>query len=598
MSHGTYGFGNPYGVKEDQTLQTGFAVQITQPWNPAIGTFNRVIGYTWVRWTLGAALGTFSAPPQTWTDSYGYDILNRQDLGAGTLCWCEPEANATGWVLTPVTGLAAPTQTTPHPPQGNPVVTGDPNYPGGLVAIPQFTLDQTPVNGSPALTIRQFTGDPATSPGIITQLQSNSDGAGTPSIRQYVYPNGTNGSAVSVVRTEGKYTAAGTTLLDATPITTDTAWVIGANGANGVSLPQFVAEICVVWNSDLVSTLKVYPPNSSASLGTLGPGSAYIVEPNEIVIFSRVSALQWDVTAPRSEGIYTAAGSNLGNATPLVSDTAKVTGADGIKGVSLWDEAGEINVVWNTNLSNALLVYPPTASGVIGTLAAGAAYSVPANNIVVFLRVTSTQWAVLSLGGAGGGGTSATNFTIDYYMQVGTSPERWYPATGAIGYSFSTSTVTANQLYAVPFVAPRGGTLDRVGFSLIGTSAGAKARCGIYDSTSSTNLYPNNLIVDSGEFDCSAGGGAGVKSTTISQALTAGKLYWLVFLTNNASITIATMNSANMYPILGISSAFGAPPGVAWTATLTYAALPATFTAGSTIATSGFMPAVAVRFNA
>ena len=189
-----------------------------------------------------------------------------------------------------------------------------------------------------------------------------------------------------------------------------------------------------------------------------------------------------------------------------------------------------------------------------------------------------------------------------YFRQTGTSPERWYLA-GAVADAALTSAATVGAkdiLRAVPLLEPRGGTLDRIAIEVVtigAVSTGTgKARLGIYTNTSDANLYPASLVLDCGEVDVLT---TGVKALTIAQALAANTLYWLV-LNHDCDTTdpvLRSISAGAAAGILGIASTFGTPQGNHWTSALTYAAMPATFTAGGSVG-SGEIPAIGVRYSA
>ena len=140
------------------------------------------------------------------------------------------------------------------------------------------------------------------------------------------------------------------------------------------------------------------------------------------------------------------------------------------------------------------------------------------------------------------------------------------------GYQEATNPgVTANTLYALPFVAHRAITVDRIAIHVATLAAGASARLGIYQA--GTNLYPGSLLLDAGVVSVAT---TGVKAITISQALAAG-LYWLALVSDGAP------------NVRGVAAAF-TPVGVkptafdigycGWNVAFTYAALPDPFTAG------------------
>ncbi len=185
---------------------------------------------------------------------------------------------------------------------------------------------------------------------------------------------------------------------------------------------------------------------------------------------------------------------------------------------------------------------------------------------------------------------------ISWFRQVGTSPiERWYGNLHIQTNTYTTGVPVVNTLYAFPFTSGRGGTLDRIQFNVTtGGAAGSVARVGIYTSTSDTNLYPNALVVDGGQFDTTS---TGVKTATISAALTENKLYWLVFLSGTAAPTVRAGQPSSMPNVLGIDSAMGTGSGIGLNVARAYGALPGTFPAGATVQTSSPIPIITVRYS-
>lgn len=211
-------------------------------------------------------------------------------------------------------------------------------------------------------------------------------------------------------------------------------------------------------------------------------------------------------------------------------------------------------------------------------------------------------WKGKDSGGNVVSGTAAVMKDFYYWRQTGTSPERWYYGgiVSCVAPGFGTTAVlTAGTYYAMPFSAPRGGTLDRIAIKVetAASTAGKKARLGIYESTSDTNLYPDALVVDAGEVAIDS---TGIKTATINQALTANSLYWLVVLADEA-VTLASLTvDSTLWPVLGGDNAFAGVHGVGWYKADTYSALDATFPASGSILdySQSPLPAIGVRFSA
>lgn len=107
----------------------------------------------------------------------------------------------------------------------------------------------------------------------------------------------------------------------------------------------------------------------------------------------------------------------------------------------------------------------------------------------------------------------------------------------------STQALANNRLFAVPLlVGSAGFTADRIGVSITGAGAsGAAIRLCIYNSNTAGTL-PDTLLLDAGTVDAST---TGDKEITISQALAANTLYWLVCVAN-AGPTIRARNSTTL----------------------------------------------------
>ncbi len=193
---------------------------------------------------------------------------------------------------------------------------------------------------------------------------------------------------------------------------------------------------------------------------------------------------------------------------------------------------------------------------------------------------------------------NALDRAAPWIVHIGATPfERWYPlgapSFGVGGGNFSVGTFSLGQLIALPFASPRGATIDRLAFEVtVGGGAGAKARTGIYQATSATNIYPSALIVDGGEFDTTT---TGVKAATVSVTLEPDILYWAVFLSGTAAPTIRRLDITGVW--LGVPSTMGANAGNGVQVAQAYGALPNPYTAGGIIQ-SATQPLVAARYSA
>lgn len=121
-------------------------------------------------------------------------------------------------------------------------------------------------------------------------------------------------------------------------------------------------------------------------------------------------------------------------------------------------------------------------------------------------------------------------------------------AVGCIsGCSSSTSQSTTgladDQIIAMPFFNDVStASTDTIAFN-VGTAgaAGEDARVGIY--TDDGDIRPDTLLVDAGTVDISTGG---MKSVTFtSTALSANTWYWIVFVTESATVRIRALQSGD-----------------------------------------------------
>lgn len=119
-------------------------------------------------------------------------------------------------------------------------------------------------------------------------------------------------------------------------------------------------------------------------------------------------------------------------------------------------------------------------------------------------------------------------------------------AAGVVG---STIGLTADRLYAIPFVAPA--YCDLTGLGLVVTTlAAGTAYIGVAESVRSGGTYKPGRLLGQGSVNV---GSTGIKTDTASYApkLLAGHLYWML-MTCSSAATIRALASANLAPILGI----------------------------------------------
>lgn len=161
--------------------------------------------------------------------------------------------------------------------------------------------------------------------------------------------------------------------------------------------------------------------------------------------------------------------------------------------------------------------------------------------------------------------------------------------------NFGTIIAAEATLHCMPLIVLYGGTADRMLFNIdTGGTTGAICRLGIYSDSSG---YPGALLLDAGTVAAET---TGVKSITISQALTAGTRYWLAIATQGgagtrpsvSSLSAASTNAARNF--LGSAAAATGEDEGSWTQTSVTGAFPANFTASGTV--SSTIPWVSLRW--
>lgn len=168
----------------------------------------------------------------------------------------------------------------------------------------------------------------------------------------------------------------------------------------------------------------------------------------------------------------------------------------------------------------------------------------------------------------------------NYYRQTGTSPlECWYNPTNITSVGATVTTFPIDKILAWAFISGSGNLVNKIAVNVTSlTTAGDKGRIGIYTSTSQANLYPDELIADSGELDFST---TGVKSVTINKKLIPNQVYWAAYIGGGSTINLRTPGTTGVNTLLGNSPSSFTVFNYGISATLSYAALPATFTSGA-----------------
>jgi hypothetical protein len=176
---------------------------------------------------------------------------------------------------------------------------------------------------------------------------------------------------------------------------------------------------------------------------------------------------------------------------------------------------------------------------------------------------------------------------------TGAGLQSWYVAGVSTASAATTGAPSANILRAIPFFATsRDRSIDRIAMNVTTLQIGS-AHIGLYTNSSQDNLYPSQLVVDSGVLNT---GSVGVKAATISTALTAGALYWAVHV-GSINATLRCLPLAGMLNLLGTSSAMGAAFNVGISVAFPFADLPVTFPVGGAMIAAVPVPMIAVRFS-
>jgi hypothetical protein len=175
-------------------------------------------------------------------------------------------------------------------------------------------------------------------------------------------------------------------------------------------------------------------------------------------------------------------------------------------------------------------------------------------------------------------GAANSNGSYGGVAAVGATADRYY-AAGAVNCTALTAlTLTANQIYAVPWLPQRSGIIDRLAFNVT-TAVANNAVMGLY-ANAAGSLYPGALLVAGTP---QSTGTIGAKLAAISQSIIASQIYWLV-INAGAAIGIRAIPFAAVPPILGISDALGTSHATCALVARAYdGTLPSLFPSGATL---------------
>jgi len=173
------------------------------------------------------------------------------------------------------------------------------------------------------------------------------------------------------------------------------------------------------------------------------------------------------------------------------------------------------------------------------------------------------------------------------FLSLNRTSQRYY--TGIInGLALTTLAMTANRLYAIPFLCSEPLKIDQIAINVTTLAAGS-ARLGVY--ADDRLIRPGRLVLDAGEVDT---GATGVKTLSVTLDLLRKQLYWLAIVAN-AAPTVRAPAAGSCYPIYGVDSSLGTAVGTHIYRAFTYGALPDPFGTPPFTIGIGSFPAVFVR---
>jgi hypothetical protein len=154
--------------------------------------------------------------------------------------------------------------------------------------------------------------------------------------------------------------------------------------------------------------------------------------------------------------------------------------------------------------------------------------------------------------------------------------------TAVLNGTLSSSLSFAERAIAVPYMPSQNITTSDLYINVSALASGALARVYIY---SDLNLYPDQLLYQSADINCST---TGTKTLTTTFNFVAGQVYWLVTHTSAGTQPQFTSSSSvtPSLPIFRLSGVTGFQMGQVISTQITFAnPVPTTFPAGGTLST-------------
>lgn len=176
--------------------------------------------------------------------------------------------------------------------------------------------------------------------------------------------------------------------------------------------------------------------------------------------------------------------------------------------------------------------------------------------------------------------------------------EVWYVAGVEVCASGLQTACSINIMRVIPFIATGSDRrLDRIGAAVAANAGPGNFRVGIYTNTGINFLYPDQLVVDSGDLVTTS---IGIKSANINTILIAGQLYWAAHITSRAA-TFRCVNPDQLLNILGVNPTLPNDFNLGLSLPMAFGPLPSPFpvttTPGLVVLDAPPIPAVAFRFT-
>lgn len=182
----------------------------------------------------------------------------------------------------------------------------------------------------------------------------------------------------------------------------------------------------------------------------------------------------------------------------------------------------------------------------------------------------------------------------------GSSQTLLYTCGMATNAASTTFTLTTGIVYAMSFVAPaRGGSLDLIGCRITTGVAAQTVRLALYDTVSDSNVFPNDLLAESGTVSAATSGSdASYNFGGTPYALTPGQRYWVALNSSSSSVAVAALPTGGSLPIGVPNLGSTTTPSVGWFTVHAYGAYPDPFPTALSGGMTSIVPKLSVRFSA